>query len=268
MHNEKMIASIREGGIVQGAKQAEDRNRRLQEVCGFRLAETTEYALIAGCFSPYLEPQDMTAFRNLLDHFGVDYTLLRKEYCCGAMFFMHALDQKHEGDLDQADEMAREFLDRNLEQVREVGASKIVVYCASCDTILKSIDDAVAEEIIWHPTLLARLFRGGKLDLQADYYSGCHRFRRALIGSMPDVNSIVTALGRVEGLELHHLDSELCCTDPKQLEALVSSIQHQTMIVPCATCALSLAKALSGKGEYRIARLSEVLWAAVDGHEL
>jgi hypothetical protein len=85
---------------------------------------------------------------------------------------------------------------------------------------------------------------------------------------MPDVDSIVTALSRVDGLELHHLDSELCCTDPDQLESLVSSLEYKTIIVPCATCALSLGKALAGEGEYRIARLSEVLWAAIDGHEL
>jgi Fe-S oxidoreductase len=268
VQDEKMISAIQEAGIVQGARQVADRNRRLQETCGFRVADRAEYALIASCFSPYLSPGDMTAFRKLLDHFEVDYTLLRKEYCCGAMMFMHALDEKHEGDLDQADAMAREFLERNLEQAREVGAGKIVAYCAGCETIFSSIGDGVAEEIIWHPTLLARLFQGGRLDLQADYYSGCHRFRRAFIGSMPDVDSIFTALSRVDGLELHQLDSELCCTNPKQLEGLVSSLEFKTIIVPCATCAMSLGKALADKGEYRIARLSEVLWAAVDGHEL
>jgi Fe-S oxidoreductase len=263
-----MISAIREAGIVQGANQVDDRNRRLQETCGFRVADSAEYALLASCFSPYLSPADMTAFRELLDHFEVDYTLLPKEYCCGALFYMQALGEKNGGNLDRADALAREFLDRNLEQARAVGASKLLVYCGGCDTILSHIGDAVPEEIIWYPTLLARLFQGGKLDLQADFYSGCHRFRRKLTGSMPDVDSIVTALSSVEGLELHHLDSELCCTRPDQLEALVSSLEHETIIVPCATCALSLAKALAGKGKYRIARVSEILWAAVDGHEL
>jgi Fe-S oxidoreductase len=265
---DKMIAAIREAGIVQGPRQVEDRSRRLQETCGFRVSDTAEYALIASCFSPYLSTTDMTAFRKLLDHFQVDYTVLRKEYCCGAMLFMRGSDEKHEGDSDQANAMAREFLDHNLEQAREVGASKIVAYCAGCDTVFSSIGDSVAEEMLWHPTLLARLFQGGKLDLQADYYSGCHRSRRALIGSMPDVDSIVTALRRVDGLELHHLDSELCCTDQSQLESLVASLKYKTIIVPCATCGFSLAKALADKGEYRIARVSEVLWASIDGHEL
>ena len=61
MQDEKMIAAIRQAGIVQGAEQVEDRNRRLQETCGFRVADAAEYALIASCFSPYLSPRDMTA---------------------------------------------------------------------------------------------------------------------------------------------------------------------------------------------------------------
>ena len=268
MQNETMLTSIREGGVVQGAKQAEDRNRRLRETCGFRFADSAEYALIAGCFSPYLEPQDMTALRKLLDHFGVDYTLVPKEYCCGDLFYLHALNEKHEGDLERADDLAREFLDRNLEQAREVGASKILAYCAGCDMAFNRVDDGVAEQIIWHPTLLARLFQGGKLDLQADYYSGCHRHRRKLMGNTPDLDSVLTALGKIDGLELHHLDSQLCCMKPDQLESLASSLEHKTVIAPCSGCTLSLRKALADKGEYRVSMLSEVMWAAVEGREL
>ena len=268
VHNETMITSIREGGIAQGAKQAEDRNRRLQQECGFRMGETAEYALIGGCFSPYLEPQDMTAFRKLLDHFGVDYTLLPKEYCCGELFYLHALSLKQEGDLEQADDMAREFLDRNLEQARELGASKILSYCAGCDMAFNRVNDEVAEEFLWHPTLLARLFQGGRLDLQADYYSGCHGHRRSLMGTKPDLDAVTTALGKIEGLELHHLDAELCCMKPDQLEGLTSAMKYKTVIAPCTGCTMSLRKALADKGEYRVSMLSEVLWAAVDGHEI
>jgi Fe-S oxidoreductase len=263
-----MLASIREGGVVQGAKQAQDRNRRLRETCGFRMGERAEYALIAGCFSPYLEPQDMTALRKLLDHFGVDYTLVPKEYCCGDLFYLHALGEAHEGDLEQADVLAREFLDRNLEQARELGADKIVAYCAGCDMAFNRVNDAVAEQIIWHPTLLARLFQGGKLELQAHYYSGCHGHRRKLMGDTPDLDSVLAALGRIEGLELHQLDSRLCCMKPDQLEELASSVTLQTVIAPCSGCTLALRKALAKRGEYRVSMLSEVLWAAVDGHEL
>jgi hypothetical protein len=85
---------------------------------------------------------------------------------------------------------------------------------------------------------------------------------------MPDVDSVVAALSRIDGLELHQLDSELCCTNPDQLEALVSSLEHKAIIVPCASCGMSLGKALADKGEYRLLKPSEVMWAAIDGHEI
>ena len=158
MQSELMITAIREGGVLQGAQQAPERNRMLQETCGLRFNENAEYALIAGCYSPYLEPQDMKAFGKLLDHYGIDYTLLPKEYCCGGLLYTHALDEKHEGDMEQADDLAREFLDRNLEQARELGASKILAYCGGCDMAFNRVRAEETEEFIWHPTLLARLF--------------------------------------------------------------------------------------------------------------
>lgn len=268
MQNEKMIERIRAGGIMQGPDQVGDRNRQLQEVCGFRVAERAEYALVASCFNPYLEPQDMTAFRKLLDHFGVDYSLLPKEYCCGDPLYLHALDEKHAGDLESADDLAREFLHKNLEQARALGATKIIAYCAGCDLVFTRADPSTPEEILWHPTLLARLFRGGKLELEAHYYAGCHRYRRALLGTTPDLDSVAGALSKIEGLKLDPLDPGLCCMDPEQLEMLTASIKHSTIITPCSGCTLFLRKALAGKGSYRLAMLSEVMWAAIDGHAL
>lgn len=268
MQNEKMIAKIREGGVAQGADQAEERKRLLTEDLGYRTAEKAEYALIASCFNPLLEPQDMKAFAKLLEYYEVDYTLLPKEYCCGDPFYMHYVNEKHEGDLEQADELGKEFLDENLKQVRDIGASKILAYCAGCDMVFKRFSDNVPEEILWHPTLLARLFQGGKLELEADFYPGCHRYRQKLNNSLPDLDAVRTVLSRIEGLELNDIGGELCCMKPDELESLVPTIKHRTIITPCSGCTLFLRKALAEQGDYRVTMLSEVVWAAVDGHPL
>ncbi len=264
MQNEKAIARIREGGIAQGPNHIEDRNRQLHQTCGFRTADKAEYALIASCFNPYIEPQDMTAFRNLLDHYSVDYTLLPEEYCCGDPFYLHAVDEKHEGDFKQADELAKEFLAQNINQARTAGATKLLTYCAGCDMVFNRVKDDIPEEIVWHPTLLAGLFEGGKLELKADFYAGCHRYRHELLGSTPDLDSVLTALGKIEGLELSHLDSGLCCMNADQLPALASSVTNRTIITPCSGCSLFLRKALAEKGDYRVLMLSEVMWAAIN----
>jgi Fe-S oxidoreductase len=181
---------------------------------------------------------------------------------------MHALDEKHEGDLDRADEVSHEFLGENLKQTRALGASKLVVYCAGCDMVFSRAPKDIPVEIIWHPTLLARLFRGGRLALQADYYAGCHRYRRALLGTTPDLDSVREALNKIDGLELNHLNPNLCCMNPGELESLTASIKHNTIITPCSGCTLFLRKALAGKGTHRLTMLSEVMWAAIAGHEL
>ncbi len=268
MHNEKMIARIREGGIAQGTGQIEDRNRLLQDEFGFRTSDKAEYVLIASCFNPYLEPADMKAFARLLDHFQVDYTLLPREYCCGDPFYLHAIDQKHEGDLEQANDLAREFFEENLKQVRAAGADKIIVYCAGCDLVFNHIRDNIPEEIIWHPTLLARFFQSGKLELEADFYPGCHRYRRELLGSTPDIEAVLKILNKIDGLELHHLDEKMCCMKPDQLDSLAASVRNRIIITPCSGCTMFLRKALADKGDFRVVMPSEIIWAAIDGHTL
>lgn len=268
MQNDKAIARIREGGIIQGPDHVKDRLSQLQETCGFRLAHKAEYALIASCFNSYLEPADMTAFRKLLDHFQVNYSLLSKEYCCGDPFYLHAIDEKHDGDLEQADNLAREFFEQNIKQTRQLGADKLLVYCAGCDLVFNRIGTVAPIEIIWHPTLLARLFQGGKLEIEADYYSGCHRYRRSLMGNTPDLDSVISALNRIDGLRLNILDSSLCCMNPEHLDILSASVTHRLVITPCSGCSMFLRKALANKGDHHVCMLSEVLWAAIDQHQL
>jgi Fe-S oxidoreductase len=266
MLDETMIANIRESGLLQGASGVEKRAELLREF-GFRRADRAEYALIASCFLPSLVPQDTKAFSNLLRHFKVDYTLLPQEHCCGNVFYRQALDDKSDEELRQADLLGQEFLEKNLSQVQEVGASKIILFCVGCDVVYSRFKTAVAQEVLWYPTLLARLFRGGRLELEADYYAGCHYYYRRL-GSRPDLDSALTVLNRIEGLRLNHLDHRLCCTRPQQMEALVASVRSKTVITPCAGCAMYLQPALKEKGDYRVVMLPQVVLATVNGQGL
>ncbi len=268
MHDRKMIDYIRKAGIAQGPKQKEERDRVLREELGFRMADQAEYALLASCYNPFLEPGDMKAFRNLLDHFGIDYTLLRKEYCCGCLFYRQAIIDKVEEDIHGSDPLAGEFLEENLKQIRAAGAGNILFYCAGCDMVYERFRDTVPEKVLWYPTLFADLFQGGRLELQADYYAGCHLFRRTLNSNLPDLDSVLSILNRIDGLELNHLNHRLCCNNPKQLEALIGSIKSRTIITACTGCALFLRQALAGHQDYRVVLLSEVMWAAINGHPL
>ncbi|MBM4463908.1 MAG: (Fe-S)-binding protein [Chloroflexi bacterium] len=266
MLDETMIANIRESGLLQGASGVEKRDQLLREF-GFRTVDKAEYALIASCFLPSLVPQDTKAFSQLLRHFKIDYTLLPQEHCCGNVFYRQALDDKSDEELRQANLLGQEFLEKNLHQAQEVGASKVILFCIGCDMVYSQFKNAVAQEILWYPTLLARLFHGGRLELEADYYAGCHYYYRNL-GSQPDLDSALAVLKRIEGLRLNQLNHRLCCTRPQQLETLVASIRNKTVITPCGGCAMYLQLALKEKGDYRVVMLPQVVLAAASGEGL
>ena len=268
MLDQKMLSNIRESGIVQGKSDADKRDKLLRQDMGFRVKDKAGYALIAGCFLPFLVPDETRAFGNLLDYLGVDYTLLPKEYCCGNLFYRHAVEARSDEDMEQADIVAREFLENNVRQARQVGATKIISYCVGCETACQRFRDAIPEEIMWYPSLLARLFPGGRLALEADYYAGCHNLSRRVNSVIPDLGSALAILKRVDGLELRELDPSLCCIRPKEMESLVASIKNSTIITPCYSCLLYLRKALKGKGDYRVLMLPQVLWASVSSHTL
>ena len=265
MLDQDMIANIRDSGLVRGAYRAEKRDRRLREELGFRVSDRAEYALLASCFLPSFVPQDMRAFSNLLHHFEVDYTLLPKEYCCGNLLFRQAVEDENGEDLLQADLLSREFIENNLQQAREVGASKVVTFCGGCNEVYSRSKDTIPEEVMWYPTLLAGVFGGGMLELQADYYAGCYAFYRSLNSGLPDLESPLMILNRIEGLELNQLDSSLCCNDPEQVESLIGSIRNKTIITICGGCAMWLQQALKDRGDYRVVMLPEVAWAAIRG---
>lgn len=268
MHNQRMIARIREGGIEQGLEQKEERDRVLRKELGFRVADQAEYALLAGCYNPFQESRDMKIFRNLLDHYAINYTLLQKEYCCGLLFYSQAIIDKIEEDIKGSDLLAGEFLEENLKQIRAVGASKILFYCSGCDMVYERFRDTVSEEVLWYPTLFAQLFEGGTLEMQADYYEGCRRLRRTLNSNLLDLDSVHSILNRINGLELNHLNHKLCCNNPKQLEALAAGFKNRTIITTCTGCSMNLRQALAGQGDYQVVLLSEVMWTAINGHRL
>lgn len=267
MLDEKLIADIRESGIAQGAAAVGDRARLLKNM-GFRRADKAEYALIASCFLPSLVPESMRAFRLVLEHYQVDYTLLHKEHCCGDLLLRQAAKDKTGVEMRQADALAREFLERNLIQARQVGATKLIAFCVGCDLVYARFRDSIAEEILWYPTLLARLFKGGRLELEADYYAGCHYHYRKLNHRLPDLDAALQVMHRIEGLRLNHLDSRLCCTRPQQIESIVSSTRSKIVITPCGGCAMGLQQALTARGDCRVVMLPEVVLAAASGQPL
>ncbi len=106
------------------------------------------------------------------------------------------------------------------------------------------------------------------MDVEADYYPGCHFYRRKFNNTTPDLDSVMNILNRIDGFKLNHLNHRLCCSKPKQTDALIAEIKNSIIITPCSGCALFLRQALHGKGDYRIVMVPELLWACVNSRAL
>jgi Fe-S oxidoreductase len=83
---------------------------------------------------PLDTPWIFSALKNFLDHYGVSYTFLSKEYCCGWVPLMQpAVMAKDEERIKQLKGVVEEFLKENINQAKKVGAKAIVTICAPCE---------------------------------------------------------------------------------------------------------------------------------------
>jgi len=264
MIDQQAIEHIRTHGMF--GISLEER-RRILEDSGFRMGEPAEYVLIGGCTLPGTMLNAGNALRALMDHLQIDCTLLLKEYCCGWMpLGQPAVMAKNEEDIARSKQLSQEFVQENFRQAEALGAKSIVLFCAACEPSYTNNAGETDLEIISYSELLDRYFTGGRLDLEADYFAGCYRFRRRITDQPVDVDAATRLLGKIEGLKVNHLDNKLCCYIPPHLEQLVDSLKSKELITICNGCFSNLARSLPETGDHRVRLLPEILLDAVQGH--
>jgi len=260
---EKMVEHIREYGVYHA--RGKERNKNLFEGIGCPADKKAEYVLLSGCMPPLDTPSIFSALKNFLDHYGVSYTFLSKEYCCGWLPLVQPaiMAKKDEDSIKELKGVAEEFLKENINHAKKLRAKAIVTICAPCEPNYQNLKESAGIEIMHYPEFLARYFEGGKLNLKADYYPGCYRFRRRITHIPFNYGPAETLLSRVEGLELNRLDEKLCCYVPPQAEELVNNIKYSTVVTTCTGCRSSLEKKFSGKDQYQVKLLPEIVWESL-----
>ncbi|MEE4351536.1 MAG: (Fe-S)-binding protein [Desulfatiglans sp.] len=262
MINEKAIENIREYGVYHDTGRA--RNKILFEDVGLNADQKAEYVIIAGCAQPEGMPQTFLALKNIFERLQVSYTFLSKEYCCGWMpLGQPAVMAKNEEDIAESKVLAGEFVEENFRQAKSLGAKSIALFCAACEPTYSNYKDRTDLEIISYTELLDRYFLEGKLELDADYYAGCYRFRRKMTSSPLDLEPTLKILDKIEGLHVNHLDNSKCCFIPPHLENLNESIKTDTVITICTGCFYNLRKTLKDKGDYEVTMLPDLLWRSI-----
>ena len=262
MIDEKAVENIRTYGVYQDSGAG--RNKVLFEDLGARADQKADYVILTGCVQPEGMPHVFLALRNILERFQINYTFLSKEFCCGWMpLGQPAVMAKNEEDIAMSKELSQGFIQENFDQAKALGAKTVVLFCAACEPNYSNYKSTADLEVISYTELLDRYFEGGKLELDADYYAGCYRFRRRITSVPLDIEPTLRILDKIEGLKVNHLDNNQCCYIPPHLEKLIQDIQTKTLITICTGCSYNLKRILKDKGDYQVKMLPEVVWSSL-----
>lgn len=260
MIDQKAVANIRDHGSF--LRSAERKNKVLQEL-GFPMGQKADYAFIAGCIHPVLIPHVFKALKELMDYFGISYTLLPREHCCGYPVAQPAVTAKNDEEIARAKELSKEFIRENFKQAKALGAKSIVFFCAGCEPYYANAEKETDLEVISYYELLDRYFKGGRLDLEADYYAGCYLFRRGLTEQALDIEPAKRVLEKINGLKVNYLDNKLCCVIEPLVEKLLASITTKTVITICSGCQRALTSKLKDKPDIQLKMLPEIVLEAI-----
>ena len=113
----------------------EQRERLLRSGIGTRVDQNADYVVMSGC-NPLFSLTAVRSVVDLLNLFGVHYTFLSKEVCCGRPIAEGVFYQKPSDDEKrQYDDFIRRSLASNIRQAKELGAKGMINLCPGCHMI-------------------------------------------------------------------------------------------------------------------------------------
>ncbi len=195
-----------------------------------------ENVILTGCH-PLFSITPVKSLSEILTHFGVSFTFLSREHCCGHQPLKQHFDEQSQDQekIRLYDDFARISESGNLLQAKELGAKAIVTICSGCNTMWNRLSTNQGVEIRYYLDLLLDVFEGSQMERHIDFYEGCHRqhnFVPEFQNSIPENSKRV--LARIEGLTLYDLPARLCCRIAP--EKVMSLSRTGTIVTPSACC--------------------------------
>jgi fumarate reductase (CoM/CoB) subunit B len=157
---------------LSGNSFGETRSRRSWLSESSRLPDKADYVYFAGCLASYRYPEMAAKTFDVLKRFGA--TLLPDEKCCGSPLLRTGFD-------------AKELMDSNISQIKDLGANTIVTGCAGCYATLKN-EYSQEFNVVSVPEFLAEHIDEldlRPLNLTVTYHDPCHLGRRHKIYDQP-----------------------------------------------------------------------------------
>ncbi len=192
---EKLKSAVVTSGNSFG--ETKDRKHWLSESERSKLSEKSNYVYFVGCFDSYRYPEFAKKTFEVLQRFGV--TLLPDEQCCASPLLRTGFRKE-----------AEQIMERNLEQIRKIGAHTIITSCAGCYTTLKNNYPGELR-VISLPEFLAEHLEElklKKLDLTVTYHDPCHLGRHNKIYDAP--RKIIQAICTLKEMK-NIKENSRCC---------------------------------------------------------
>jgi len=176
----------------------------------------------------------LRSLANVLEKFGVSFTFLSKEYCCGNYLYRPAIKAKDEQALEECRAYSKEFAGKNIAQAKELGAKRLIIFCSPCYPIHKYLYPQ--EEIEFYPALLNRLIDEFHFEKEIDYYPGCYRLHRRFAPVEMDLQSTDLILEKIKGLKVNRIEAEQCCYKQEGIEQLINKTKSDLQLHICTGC--------------------------------
>jgi Fe-S oxidoreductase len=210
--------------------------------------ETAENLVFFGCYLPFMMPQLLRNYIEILERLGVEYTYLEKEFCCGEPM----METTTGADLEKSVEAGREFMLMNRELAEQKGVKTISYFCIGCAYVAKKYFPNDTIRHLYYPDLIIEKLENKALRVTTTvvgYYEGCHRNYHAFA---PEVNLDLARyrklLDRIEGLEVVDLRHKICCVDyPEHIIEEAEKRHLDTVLCLCPGCYLRLDALAKGR---------------------
>jgi Fe-S oxidoreductase len=221
-----------------------------------------KYVVITGCH-PIFSLAPVKSFTNCLHHFGINYTFLSSEICCGHPIIESMFRQKvqDEGKRQHYEDYTYQCLEKSYKQARDLGSRKIVTICPGCNTTWNRYYGDQDVDVMHYLDLLLIAFSGSSLSRNIDFYEGCHKlhnfvpdFQDSMIQNSKDV------LSRIQGLTVNEISSSICCRVSPQ--KVFSASKTETIVTPSGCCYTQLTKSNSENGP-NIKFIAEIVYESL-----
>ena len=227
----KMVDTIRATGKAN--EDLPEREKILNEYA-LPYDRQAENAIISGCQILMTLPHMLSSLARLFDKKEFSYTFLSKEYCCGNYLYRPAIKARDDAAMTECRELSKEFAARNIEQVKRLGAKRLVIFCSPCYPIYKH---AFPEEnIVFYPVVLNEIMGTVTFKERIDYYAGCYRLHKRFSPVPMDLESTDEVFENMKGLDVHRIGAPKCCFHPEGLSHMIENVTSKLMVHICTGC--------------------------------